>query len=170
MHKFIKLDEMRGEIGMCWIQDASLWVSSLNLSAVQYVADLIFRPFHGKNLALSTFLSTELVKQAADNVGCRGRLGLGLGFFWKRKELFTLYSGLGFNVLPVGNPARTTTCSRAPAAWLQGLPQRGSVCRGEPACGSAPCEKGDGSQSSLSPKDSSFLLMFKDFPLKSILG
>lgn len=131
MHKFIKLDEMRGKIRMCWIQDASLWMSFLYLSAVQHVADLIFRPFHGNNFSLSAFLCTQLVKQAADPVGCRGRLGLGLGFFWKRKELFTLYSGPSFNVLPVRNPASTTTCSRAPAAWLRGLRHGGGACAGE---------------------------------------
>lgn len=112
-------------------QDASLWLSSLYLSAVQHVVDLFFRPFNGKNLSLSTFLHTQCMKQAADPVGCGGRLGLGLGFFWKRKELFTPYSGRGFNVLPVGSPARTTTCSSAPATWLQGLSHRGGVCAGE---------------------------------------
>lgn len=112
-------------------QGASLWVSSLCLSAVQHVTDLFFRLFHGKILFLSTFLCTQCAKQAADPVGCRRRLGLGLGLFWKRKELFILYSGTGYNVLPVGSPARMTTCSRAPATWLQGLSHRGGVCAGE---------------------------------------
>lgn len=149
-------------------QDASLLVSSLYLSAVQHVVDLFFRLFHGKNLSLSTFLCTQCVKQAADPAGCRGMPGLGLGFFWKRKELFTLYSCTGFNVLPVGSPARTTTCPRTAAAGLQGSSHREGECAGESCMWI--CKKGNGSQSSLSPQDSSFLLMFKDCPLKSILG
>lgn len=117
---------------------------------------------------LCPHFSAHCVKQAADTVGCRERLGLGLGFFWERKELVTLYSGTGFNVLPVGNPARTTTCSRTPAAWLQASHTEGEYVQGR-ACMWI-CKKGNGSQSSLSPQDSSFLLLFKDSPLKSILG
>lgn len=149
------------------IQDASLWVSSLYRSAVQHVADLVFRLFHSKSLSQSMFLCTQCVKQAADRAGCRGMPEL--GFFWKRRELFPLYSCTGFNVLPVGNPARTTTCSSTPAAGLQGFSHREGVCAGERAC-MCICKKGNGSQSSLSRQDSSFLLMFKDCPLKSTLG
>lgn len=153
------------------IIDASLWASSLYLSAVQHLADLFFRPFNGKNLPLSTFFCIQCGKQAADPGGCRGRLGLGLGFFWKRKDLFALYSGTGFNVLPVGTPARTTTRSRAPATWLQGLSHRGGLCAGKSLhVDLHPARRVFSSQSSLNPQDSSFLLMFKDSPLKSILG
>lgn len=51
MHQVIGLNEIRGETMTRFIPGTSLWVSSLHLSDVQHVADLISKPLHCKSLS-----------------------------------------------------------------------------------------------------------------------
>lgn len=132
-----------------FIPGTSLWVSSLHLSDVQHVADLISKPLHCKSLSFCWCFFTYSLWKDLFPRGLQEQAA-------ERIEHFTLSAGVGFNALLGSNLARTTTCFRSSVTWLCCLPHRVGVRAGRVCLCFCKCKKAHCSQSSVSPLHSSF--------------